>query len=605
MRKARRWNNDSYKRSLLDSMLDRVVVDLFPSSDWPKRRRSGAVRPAAKPRRQSFALEAIEPRVLMSETPFSASQAAALTAGLQGLSTWADTLDHSGALAQSLPTYTQTDPNPAKIPDTLGDKVDVGTQVDTLLATPLKNYFAADPTPTLSELVTTLNAVPHVSVTGSATGSEIALTVQLDAPVAPTTGKIDVVDAANGIQAQTPLEVSVGEHLKFNFTFGLDLTPGLSASEAFFIRVPDNGLVLSAAGHKANIAGFDASVGFLDVTFGDGTANSKIDLDADVNVRFTNSEVNADGKITLSELQGTELANLVTQLSTGTLGVNLPTKATLGSFTPNGVVAIADANLFDVVAPVTTLTGPGSGDMLKFNNIGSGQMLALADELGSFLNSLQAQDVLKFDVPFVKGENLSALDDFGSLFAAKLTSDVASNGLRQLVHPANPDGTGEVLPNTPSFASAQELATKLATALGLSEATVAANFNTATGELTYHIKLATSATENRDARRPGYRRAAGRHDQQPGRADRSRHPRFHLRHQPVAGRTGWNQFARAALLCQGRGARGEHHDVVADPHRRFRPFRTRRFHGRAERLGVIRPEEEPEGPDDVGFAGRA
>ena len=102
--------------------------------------------------------------------------------------------------------------------------MDLGTQVDTLLATPLKNYFAADLTPTLAELVTKLDAVANVNVTGSATGAEIALTVQLDAPVAPTTGKIDVVDAANGIQAQTPLEVSVGEHLKFNFTFGLDLT---------------------------------------------------------------------------------------------------------------------------------------------------------------------------------------------------------------------------------------------------------------------------------------------------------------------------------------------------------------------------------------------
>ena len=93
MRKAQRWNNETSKRSLFDSMLDRVVRDLFSGRPTDQSSHSGAVRPATKPRRQSFALEAIEPRLLMSETPFSASQAAALTAGLQGLSTWADTLD--------------------------------------------------------------------------------------------------------------------------------------------------------------------------------------------------------------------------------------------------------------------------------------------------------------------------------------------------------------------------------------------------------------------------------------------------------------------------------------------------------------------------------
>ena len=37
--------------------------------------------------------------------------------------------------------------------------------------------------------------------------------------------RIDVVNAANGIQVQTPLGVSVGEHLTFHFTFGLDPLP--------------------------------------------------------------------------------------------------------------------------------------------------------------------------------------------------------------------------------------------------------------------------------------------------------------------------------------------------------------------------------------------
>jgi len=189
-----------------------------------------------------------------------------------------------------------------------------------------------------------------VTVTGSVIGGEIALTAQLDASVAATTGKIDVVSAANGIQAQTSLGVS--EHLTFDFTFGLDLTAGLSAPEAFFYTGSPTTASCERRRHKATSR--DLPPRRLFSTYvRDGTANSTIDLDADVNVRFTNSEVNADGKITLSELQGTELANLITQNSTGTLVVNLRRRATLGSFTPSGVLAIADANLFDAVAPVT------------------------------------------------------------------------------------------------------------------------------------------------------------------------------------------------------------------------------------------------------------
>src|SRR5262245_3448848 len=66
MKKRWRWNNEAVERSDLDSILDKVVRDLFARGDRPKHRRSGAARPPAKRRRQNFALEAIEPRLLLS-----------------------------------------------------------------------------------------------------------------------------------------------------------------------------------------------------------------------------------------------------------------------------------------------------------------------------------------------------------------------------------------------------------------------------------------------------------------------------------------------------------------------------------------------------------
>jgi len=47
-------------------MLDKVVRDLFRRGDQPQRPRFGALRASAKPRRPSFALELLEPRLLLS-----------------------------------------------------------------------------------------------------------------------------------------------------------------------------------------------------------------------------------------------------------------------------------------------------------------------------------------------------------------------------------------------------------------------------------------------------------------------------------------------------------------------------------------------------------
>jgi len=66
MKKAWRWNNEASKRSAFNSILDTVVRDLFAGRDRHRRRPSGATRPHTKPRRQSFTLETIEPRLLLS-----------------------------------------------------------------------------------------------------------------------------------------------------------------------------------------------------------------------------------------------------------------------------------------------------------------------------------------------------------------------------------------------------------------------------------------------------------------------------------------------------------------------------------------------------------
>jgi hypothetical protein len=60
-------------KTLFDSILDKVVCDLFHGGDRPRHQRIGAVKPTSKPRRPSFALEMLEPRLLLSADPVPAS----------------------------------------------------------------------------------------------------------------------------------------------------------------------------------------------------------------------------------------------------------------------------------------------------------------------------------------------------------------------------------------------------------------------------------------------------------------------------------------------------------------------------------------------------
>src|SRR4051812_44273429 len=66
MMEAWRWKKELLKRTVFDTLLDKVVRDLFGGSHRSKPQRLGGRPPQAKSRRQNFSLEAIEPRLLLS-----------------------------------------------------------------------------------------------------------------------------------------------------------------------------------------------------------------------------------------------------------------------------------------------------------------------------------------------------------------------------------------------------------------------------------------------------------------------------------------------------------------------------------------------------------
>src|SRR4051812_10703838 len=79
MRTARRWDRTPSKRSVLDTVLDQVLREMYPRKDQPERRPHNAPRAAAKRRRQGFTLEPLEPRLLMSADISYTSAATNLT----------------------------------------------------------------------------------------------------------------------------------------------------------------------------------------------------------------------------------------------------------------------------------------------------------------------------------------------------------------------------------------------------------------------------------------------------------------------------------------------------------------------------------------------
>jgi hypothetical protein len=98
MRKAWRWTDKIPKRSLFETILDKVVSDLF--GERPSRRRGSGVSRSTNPRRPNFALEILEPRLLLSADPVTSIVNGQLSA------TFADTddtvvIDQAGGVQSS------------------------------------------------------------------------------------------------------------------------------------------------------------------------------------------------------------------------------------------------------------------------------------------------------------------------------------------------------------------------------------------------------------------------------------------------------------------------------------------------------------------------
>ena len=411
--------------------------------------RSFVLRASKQSRRKQFGrqrlrrlmgVETLEARYVLDSTlintALSSNQRTALLNGLDGISAWASTLDTYGKIGQQIPLIDQS----------LGSALRIGDLIQSQFVQPIK---AAAWTST-SDLVVALSSLAsnqtniglNVSnVVGglltNANSSELQFQLKLNATrTASTDLDLGVNAVPFGIELDGGAQAKLDTSLQFNFTFGIDLSPGLSPTDAFFIRVTS-----LTAGAKIEATGFNAKakVGFLDVQVVGGS----ISLNAQGSMALLNPNNDALGNITLSELQGTPLSSLV-NLTTpaASLTSSLPlTNSLFNAGVPT--ISLSSIDVFQGQAPSIGFNTQFN-ELLNFNRLTPSSFLGLFNSLGTSLQEIRSGLDASTSLPFIS-DKLSDVVDF---------AEMASNFVRKFydvglvgspVLPANGQLTSDAL----------------------------------------------------------------------------------------------------------------------------------------------------------------
>ncbi len=328
---------------------------------------------------------------------------------------------------------------------------------------------------------------------------------------------------------------SSGSQITLSLPAGLDVTPlGFAGNELFseagsltasnaptlntavkFLVSVNHGLpklvdVAAAADLATLITNLNAALtgtGVTASTVGD-PGSERIVLTTASPLQITRT-LTLESKISYVDLQGAAAAQLLPSLSTAgsSINVNLPidVKAGLGSFAPSATISFTlpgSSNPFDVSFPdVVTdadgnirfpfnvdITGISGGytkeQLLKFVNIKNSDIVAMLRQFGGWLERFRTSDLISsYDIPFANAD-LSRILNFQDMLSDGLLIDDQDTS-------DSSDDVGKLATTNgiPSFLTAQELVSKLATALGVPLPAIAANYNPTTEELTYHINL--------------------------------------------------------------------------------------------------------------------
>jgi hypothetical protein len=296
-------------------------------------------------------------------------------------------------------------------------------------------------------------------VTGKSVRFDLNFQAKLNttAPLACLGSQADLL----GIRADPSALVNVTTILNFAFGFGLD------ANQAFFLRVPTNGLSAQVSASAADVNA-NLNFGFLGASIQHGTAQ--------LNAKFTLSATgtNSDGSLSLADLLKGKLA-----VAPGaSVNVKLPLSVQVGGLSTQGTLTVAST---DLSQGDPTLQIQGLDGWKNFTTFSASSVLGLLTQLGSQLGQLGAE-AWSAALPLADGRTLGQTADVGKAFQAHVLNQLGSwNSLlnQQMV----------------KFANVQELTTLLAKALGVDPSQLGVAFDPTTNLLTYRLAFTHTFSE--------------------------------------------------------------------------------------------------------------
>ncbi len=353
-------------------------------------------------RRREFAIELLETRLLLDadpiNAPLSSAQRQSIISGLNDVASWASSLANTGQFATVLPLANQSIGQSANVGNML--TAGVVSYLDATSQSATNTDQFVDAIEGLSRTAGELTiAVNPTSVTGGLVvdGPRTELQFTADFQVTRLTNLNSKVDfgssVANvGLSIDAELPIPIASQLSIAMTFGLDLTPGLTNDQSFFIRPTSLSLGTSV---DTNSLAAPSKVGLLATQLIGGT----IDMDARLNVALVNPDLDPLGNITLEELKGTAVNAIASQtVSMSSLAGSLPVAATLGSQTFNAAslgttptLSIASGNVFGGTAFITATPNTSFSELQNFNNLRLDSLLKALERTGHALQDLSEE----------------------------------------------------------------------------------------------------------------------------------------------------------------------------------------------------------------------
>ncbi len=395
--------------------------------------------------------------------------------GLEGLADWGEELEDFEELARSLPIVDESIGEVLQLAQTIREHF-----VDTLEGEGLGTITVSSAT-IASALETALQALDSGAVvTDLSDSNAIKFNVQFRGDITASV-PFGLGEAGENMRLSFDTIIDFTAFFDIDLSFGFDLDPTLSPSEAFFIDTTGGSYKFLAGGEVSATLNFDFDLGFLRASIVDGTLNLT------ANLEVTLPDPNANGLVTLNELAASILSDDSLDVAVGNeFSISLPVEASLGgsAIGTSGTIVISNVtggNLFDTPDFTVEIT---DADQLNFTRITPGDVFGMLITLGSQLEAISsALDVLG-GIPLVE-DVISSVTDFISMLK-DMTDGLFDPGL-MAISPALTDLSGAAdfsisvngLAEVPvtvaagSYADLAALITAINSALGIPDTTSA------------------------------------------------------------------------------------------------------------------------------------